>query len=114
MWYLEKWANVYLEGARKRIQKLLKGYDLTIEDTYSMQNMCAYEVRCGSFLFLASRTGFHCSNLLIILAWAIQVVALGYSDFCSLFTREEWEGFEYALDLWFWCVIFPFNLYIKT
>lgn len=31
-----------------------------------------------------------------------QTVALGYSKFCELFTEEEWEGFEYAMDLWFW------------
>ena len=32
----------------------------------------------------------------------LQTVALGYSAFCGLFTEEEWEGFEYALDLYFW------------
>jgi len=29
-------------------------------------------------------------------------VALGASEFCALFTEEEWEGFEYSLDLQFW------------
>lgn len=24
-----------------------------------------------------------------------QTVALGYSDFCDIFTQEEWNGFEY-------------------
>jgi Histidine phosphatase superfamily (branch 2) len=31
-----------------------------------------------------------------------QTVSLGYSSFCSLFTQSEWEGFEYALDLYFY------------
>ena len=25
-----------------------------------------------------------------------QTVALGFSEFCDLFTQEEWEGYEYA------------------
>jgi hypothetical protein len=33
---------------------------------------------------------------------ARQTVALGYSAFCPLFTREEWAGFDHALDLYFW------------
>lgn len=28
-------------------------------------------------------------------------VAYGYSRWCDLFTYEEWEGFEYAIDLAF-------------
>ncbi|PVG01496.1 phosphoglycerate mutase-like protein [Serendipita vermifera] len=71
--YVKQWANVYLRDAHIRIQGMLKGYDLTMEDVYTMQMMCAYET-----------------------------VALGFSKFCSLFTQEEWEGFEYALDLYFW------------
>jgi hypothetical protein len=51
----------------------LPGFDLRVEDVYSMQQTCAYET-----------------------------VALGYSKFCGLFTREEWEGFDHALDLYFW------------
>jgi len=43
------------------------------EDVYAMQMMCAYET-----------------------------VAIGYSNFCELFTVEEWEGFDYSLDLYFW------------
>lgn len=33
----------------------------------------------------------------------VQTVALGYSKFCELFTEEEWDGFDYSLDLYFWC-----------
>jgi len=33
---------------------------------------------------------------------AYETVALGYSSFCPLFTKEEWEGFDYSFDLGFW------------
>ncbi|EDR10844.1 phytase, partial [Laccaria bicolor S238N-H82] len=72
-WYLERWATLYLRDARRRLVTQLGGFDLTIEDVYTMQQMCAYET-----------------------------VALGYSKFCELFTEEEWEGFNYGLDLTFW------------
>jgi hypothetical protein len=28
-------------------------------------------------------------------------VGLGFSHWCGLFTYEEWEGYEYALDIGF-------------
>ncbi|KAJ7849868.1 histidine phosphatase superfamily [Mycena olivaceomarginata] len=37
-------------------------------------------------------------------AAVVRTVALGYSKFCELFTEEEWDGFDYSLDLYFWCV----------
>ncbi|KAF4615469.1 hypothetical protein D9613_003377 [Agrocybe pediades] len=72
-WYIQRWAEIYLKDARKRLQKHLHGIELSIEDTYTMQQLCPYET-----------------------------VALGYSKFCELFTEEEWAGFDYALDLQFW------------
>ncbi|TFK67148.1 phosphoglycerate mutase-like protein [Pluteus cervinus] len=73
-WYfVRRWAAKYLDAARARLQPQLQGFTLTVEDVYTMQQMCAYET-----------------------------VALGYSKFCPLFTLEEWEGFDYALDLAFW------------
>ncbi|KAF7298396.1 AB hydrolase-1 domain-containing protein [Mycena kentingensis (nom. inval.)] len=71
--YVAKWASIYLEGARKRLQPQIKGFSLDIEDIYIMQQLCAYET-----------------------------VALGYSKFCELFTEDEWEGFDYSMDLYFW------------
>jgi hypothetical protein len=44
LWYVSRWADKYLRKARKRIGKDIKGFDLTIEDVYAMQHMCAYEV----------------------------------------------------------------------
>ncbi|KAF7367981.1 AB hydrolase-1 domain-containing protein [Mycena sanguinolenta] len=71
--YLAKWASIYLKKALRRLQTQLTGYPLTIEDVYVFQQLCAYET-----------------------------VALGYSKFCELFTEEEWDGFEYSFDLYFW------------
>ncbi|TFK25804.1 phosphoglycerate mutase-like protein [Coprinopsis marcescibilis] len=74
-WYTSRWADIYLKDARERLQREIKDFDLTIEDVYIMQQTCSYET-----------------------------VALGYSKFCELFTEDEWEGFDYALDLYFWYV----------
>ncbi|KAI0273831.1 phosphoglycerate mutase-like protein [Gloeopeniophorella convolvens] len=71
--FVAEWANVYLRTARARLQEQIPGYTLSIEDVYTMQQMCAYET-----------------------------VAIGFSKFCSLFTEEEWEGFNYAMDVYFW------------
>ena len=53
-----------------RINALVQGLNFTITDVYNMQSMCAYET-----------------------------VALGYSAFCDLFTYEEWQGYEYSVDV---------------
>ncbi|KAG2150125.1 histidine phosphatase superfamily [Suillus cothurnatus] len=75
-----EWANIYLEDARKRLQPMIKGFNLTISRLGYMQQLCAYET-----------------------------VALGYSKFCDLFTEEEWEGYEYYNDLDFWYSSGPGN-----
>lgn len=31
-----------------------------------------------------------------------ETVALGYSEFCGLFTEKEWKGYEYRWDLFWW------------
>ncbi|OSD05745.1 phosphoglycerate mutase-like protein [Trametes coccinea BRFM310] len=71
--YVKQWADIYLKDALARLRPQMHGYELTIEDVYTLQQMCAYET-----------------------------VAIGYSKFCELFTEEEWKGFNYALDLYFW------------
>ncbi len=45
-------------------------FNWTAQDSYNAQSLCAYET-----------------------------VALGYSSFCGLFTYEEWEGYEYSVDI---------------
>ncbi|EKM51374.1 uncharacterized protein PHACADRAFT_129290 [Phanerochaete carnosa HHB-10118-sp] len=72
-WFVRKWAEVYLKDAQARLAPQIHGYNLTIEDVYTLQQMCAYET-----------------------------VAIGYSKFCELFTEDEWVGFDYAMDLYFW------------
>ncbi|KAF8167786.1 histidine phosphatase superfamily [Crassisporium funariophilum] len=68
-----KWATIYLQPALKRLSPLLKGYSLKVPDLIAMQQLCAYET-----------------------------VALGFSEFCGLFTEDEWKSYEYFIDLEFW------------
>ncbi|KAL9115209.1 MAG: hypothetical protein Q9227_001003 [Pyrenula ochraceoflavens] len=67
------WENIYLADAAKRFNSMVTGYNLTIRDVYNLQTLCPYEE-----------------------------VAFGYSQICDLFTFEEWQGFEYTLDLQFY------------
>ncbi|EJD00233.1 phosphoglycerate mutase-like protein [Fomitiporia mediterranea MF3/22] len=68
-----KWRDVYLQDALSRLAPQVQGLNLTTNDMLSMQEACAYET-----------------------------VALGTSEFCELFTEDEWKGFNYYLDLDFW------------
>ncbi|KZT58772.1 phosphoglycerate mutase-like protein [Calocera cornea HHB12733] len=63
---------LYLQDATARLQQYIEGdnFTLTVNDTYAMQSICAYEYSL-----------------------------LGSSDFCGLFTLDEWKGFEYTLDI---------------
>ncbi|KAI9726363.1 MAG: hypothetical protein M1828_001637 [Chrysothrix sp. TS-e1954] len=70
---VEDWYKVYLADATKRLQQMITPSDfINVTDVYGMQSLCAYET-----------------------------VALGYSAFCDLFTYEEWQGYEYSVDLSF-------------
>lgn len=66
------WEGIYLTDAVKRFNSLVSGYNFSTADIYSMQTLCPYEE-----------------------------VAFGYSEFCTLFTFSEWQGFEYSIDLQF-------------
>lgn len=68
----KEWASVYLANATQRLEEFAPGFNWTVTDSYNAQSMCAYET-----------------------------VALGYSAFCGLFTYDEWEGYEYSIDLSF-------------
>ncbi|KAF7973522.1 hypothetical protein HWV62_14944 [Athelia sp. TMB] len=76
VYYLGDYAAInyiphYLQPAQRRLASYMpEGFDLNVNDTYGIQEICAYEV-----------------------------AAFGTSDFCSLFTLAEWEGFEYSTDL---------------
>ncbi|KAL9097125.1 MAG: hypothetical protein Q9165_000551 [Trypethelium subeluteriae] len=67
---LAQWAAIYLANATARLAPLAPGLNLSVTDVYNMQSTCAYET-----------------------------VGLGYSEFCDLFTYEEWEGYEYSVDI---------------
>lgn len=61
----------YLKKATARMQQYAPaGFSFSTNDTYAMQSICAYEM------------GY-----------------LSQSDFCLLFTQEEWESFENTLDM---------------
>ncbi|KAF1989314.1 3-phytase [Aulographum hederae CBS 113979] len=61
----------YLTKATRRMQKYAPhGFTFTLNDTYAMQSICAYETNY-----------------------------IGASDFCTLFTEQEWTGFENTLDM---------------
>lgn len=61
----------FLKNATARLQQYAPSdFVLTTNDTYAMQSICAYE------------TGY-----------------LGMSDFCTLFTQDEWASFENTLDM---------------
>ena len=65
-----EWEKVYLKDATARLQKDIQGVKLTPYLVYGMMQLCAYET-----------------------------VGMGYSNFCPLFTKQEWEHFEYDTDL---------------
>lgn len=67
-----QWQKVYLKNAIERLQKLVHGIKLDETLMYGMMSICAYES-----------------------------VAMGYSKFCPLFTKEEFENYEYDIDLQF-------------
>ncbi|KDE03545.1 hypothetical protein MVLG_05973 [Microbotryum lychnidis-dioicae p1A1 Lamole] len=70
---MDEWTNIYLAEAVKRLQDLIEGVEVKTSDALNAQMLCAYEL-----------------------------VALGASSFCELFTQEEWLGFEHLHDIAFW------------
>ena len=38
-----EWETTYLKNAVKRLQQYIRGLELTVDDVYSMQNLCAFE-----------------------------------------------------------------------
>lgn len=65
-----QWQPIYLEAPRKRLQKSISSLNLTHTDVYNMMLNCPY-----------------------------LTYGIGFSDFCNLFTAEEWRNFEYDQDL---------------
>lgn len=68
---LFNYLPVYLTEATKRLQEYAPpGFTFTVNNTYAMQSICAYEMQY-----------------------------IGQSDFCALFSADEWAGFENTLDI---------------
>lgn len=67
-----EWQKVYLKNPIHRLQKHLKGIKLDEKLVYGMMSICAYET-----------------------------AVMGYSEFCPLFTKKEYEDYEYDIDLQF-------------
>lgn len=42
--FVREWADIYLQHALARLQPHIEKINLTIEDVYRMQQLCAYEV----------------------------------------------------------------------
>ncbi|WFD01576.1 hypothetical protein MOBT1_000246 [Malassezia obtusa] len=68
----KRWEKEYAPKIAERLNKMVSGMKIETEDIYFMQTLCGYET-----------------------------VSLGYSNFCNIFTKEEWEQHEYAVDLEF-------------
>ena len=66
------WAAIYLKDKTAELRKLTGNYEWTVSDTSHAQAMCPYET-----------------------------ISLGYSDFCQLFSYEDWENYDYNMDLMF-------------
>lgn len=67
------WADDYLRGAVQRLQSHTPGVTLTGKLLNGMQQLCSYDT-----------------------------VAFGRSNFCGLFTEQEWRDYEYYWDLEFY------------
>ena len=67
-----QWVATYLANATQRFQSMAGGFNWTVSNTFAAQELCPYET-----------------------------VALGYSQFCNLFTFEEYQGLSYSFDLQF-------------
>ena len=46
--YVREWAELYLQDARTRLNSQITGIELSIEDVYTMQQLCPYEARAPS------------------------------------------------------------------
>jgi len=66
---VQNWVDQYLSNTTMRLQEHVHGAQLTPALVYGMQQLCSYDT-----------------------------VAFGHSDFCGLFTEQDWRGYEFAWD----------------
>lgn len=82
---LYKYRATYLNDISKRLAKENEGFDFTDEEIYSMQEMCGFET-----------------------------TVRGNSQWCDVFTKEEWLAFEYARDVIHYYRAGPGNKYARS
>ncbi|CAD6906085.1 unnamed protein product [Tilletia controversa] len=68
----EEWIQLAFKGTGERLSQFVQGATINASMVYAAMQTCSYET-----------------------------VAFGRSDFCSLFTQDEWLAYEYAWDLQF-------------
>lgn len=82
---LLKFRSTYLPAIATRLQEQNPNITFTRDEIYSMQEMCGFET-----------------------------IVKGSSDWCNVFTRDEWESFEYARDVIHYYRAGPGNPYSVT
>ncbi|KAK0292553.1 hypothetical protein LTR35_000583 [Friedmanniomyces endolithicus] len=80
-----KWREVYLPAIVERLSKRNPEITFSQDEVYSMQELCGFEL-----------------------------IAMGKSQWCDVFTRGEWEQFEYARDVLHFYRTGPGNPYSGT
>lgn len=93
-----KWVERYLDAAVPRVQAQIEGVTLTHEHLFDVSAPVPVWESSSSCTFPALLTR---SLAQMQLLCAYELVSLGGSAFCSIFTEEEWRGFEYAHDIEF-------------
>jgi acid phosphatase len=68
---LKEWLNIYLPPITSRLNNRNPGLALSDHETFTMQELCAFDL----------------------------LVRGPSSPWCSIFSQQEWESFEYARDL---------------
>lgn len=82
---LYKYRATYLGDISKRLSKENEGFNFTDEEIYSMQETCGFET-----------------------------TVRGTSQWCDVFTQDEWLSFEYARDIIHYYRAGPGNKYAKS
>ncbi|KAE8140786.1 histidine phosphatase superfamily [Aspergillus pseudotamarii] len=73
---MNQWVNIYLKNRATVLKELSGSYNWTATDSHNAQALCLYET-----------------------------ISYGYSQFCQLFTYEEFEQFGYSYDLMFTAMV---------
>lgn len=67
---INKWDQIYLNAALKRLSPFIRGYQLQLSDLVAMQQLCAYEVYNRSSVFILERLSTATNVSVRLLRWA--------------------------------------------